>query len=74
MCLQIKSIVRNLEKNINEFIPGIKTKFQVFVIDSNEPNAFVLPAGQIFVNTGLLSVTKNDEGLATVLAHEVNET
>lgn len=70
-CLKIKSIVDNLAKNIQDFIPDIKTNFSVFVIENPEPNAFVLPGGQIFVNTGLLSVAVNDEGLATVLAHEV---
>lgn len=70
-CLKIKSVVDNLAKNIQDFIPGIKANFRVFVIDNPEPNAFVLPGGQIIVNTGLLSVALNDEGLATVLAHEV---
>ena len=70
-CLKIKSVVNNLTKNINCFIPDIKANFRVFVIDNPEPNAFVLPGGQIFVNTGLLPVALNDDGLATVLAHEV---
>lgn len=69
--LKIKSVVNNLAKNINCFIPDIKANFRVFVIDNPEPNAFVLPGGQIFVNTGLLAVALNDDGLATVLAHEV---
>ena len=68
---KVKSVVNNLVKNIQDFIPGFEEKFSVFLIDNPEPNAFVLPGGQIFVNTGLLQVTLNDDGLATVLAHEV---
>lgn len=69
--IRIKLIVKKLAKNISDLIPGHTTNFQVFVVDSPEPNAFVLPGGQIFVNTGLLPIALNDDGLATVLAHEV---
>lgn len=71
-CLRIKKIVENLAKNISSLIPGSKANFSVYVLENIEPNAFVLPGGQIFVNTGLISIARNDEGLATVLAHEVN--
>ncbi len=70
--IRISNIVSSLAKNINTFIPELNVKFQVYVIENSEPNAFVLPGGQIFVNTGLLSVARNDHGLATVLAHEVS--
>lgn len=69
--LKISKIVGTLAKNINSFIPDLEARFQVFVVNNPEPNAFVLPGGQIFVNTGLLTVADNDHGLATVLAHEV---
>jgi metalloendopeptidase OMA1, mitochondrial len=34
-------------------------------------NAYCLPGGKIVVYSGILPVTKNDAGLATVLGHEV---
>ena len=34
-------------------------------------NAFALPGGKVAVFTGLLPVTKTEEGLATVMGHEV---
>ena len=71
--IKVKNIVDNLAKHTDTLIPGARTNFQVFVLDSPEPNAFVLPGGQIFVFTGILPVAKNDNGLATVLAHEVGE-
>lgn len=71
--IRIRSIVDNLAKNIHHFVPGANTDFQVFVLDSPEPNAFVLPGGQIFVLTGILPVAQNDKGLATILAHEVRK-
>lgn len=72
VCIRIKSIVGNLAAHIKNFIPEANTNFQVYVVENPEPNAFVLPGGQIFVNTGLLLVALNDDGLATVLAHEVS--
>lgn len=44
----------------------------MYVIDDKETkNAFVTPGGKIFVFTGILPVSGNDDGLATVLGHEV---
>jgi len=37
----------------------------------NEPNAFCLPGGKVGVYTGILPLTKDDAGLATVIGHEV---
>ena len=39
--------------------------------DKKTKNAFVLPGGKIFVFTGILPVSANDNGLATVLGHEI---
>ena len=41
------------------------------MVSSDEKNAFVLPGGKVFVFTGILPVTQNENGLATVLGHEV---
>ena len=46
--------------------------WEVFVVD--EPgvaNAFVLPGGKVFVFSGLLGMARGDDGLATVLGHEI---
>ncbi|KDN41443.1 hypothetical protein K437DRAFT_226755 [Tilletiaria anomala UBC 951] len=49
-----------------------KTDWEVFVIhDDSEKNAFVLPGGKIFVFTGILPICKDEDGLATVLGHEI---
>jgi len=51
---------------------GKDVEWEVYVIsDDNTKNAFVLPGGKIFVFTGILPVCKNDDGLASVLGHEV---
>ena len=52
-----------------EFHPGFKWEF--FVLESPQINAFCLPGGKIFVYTGLLKLVQNDDQLATVIGHEV---
>jgi len=50
-------------------LPDAQWEFVVF--ESKEANAFCLPGGKVGVYTGLLPITKNDAGLATVIGHEV---
>ena len=50
-------------------MPNAQWEFVVF--ESKEANAFCLPGGKVGVYTGLLPITKDDAGLATVLGHEI---
>lgn len=50
-------------------LPNARWEFVVF--DNPEPNAFALPGGKVGVNTGILPITRDEAGLATVLGHEV---
>jgi len=42
------------------------------LVESKEVNAWCMPGGKIVVYSGILPITKDDEGLATVLGHEVS--
>jgi predicted Zn-dependent protease len=48
-----------------------KVPFSIKVVDSDEINAFALPGGFMFVNTGLILKAGNEAELAGVLAHEI---
>lgn len=48
-----------------------KVAFRTKVIDSDDVNAFALPGGFMYVNTGLLLATQNEAELAGVMAHEI---
>ena len=51
---------------------GLKDlKWEVHVIQSKEVNAFVIPGGKVFVFSGILPIAKDEDGLATVLGHEI---
>jgi len=50
-------------------LPDAQWEFVLF--ESKEANAFCLPGGKVGVYTGLLVITRDDAGLATVLGHEI---
>ncbi|KAI8994895.1 peptidase M48 [Pilobolus umbonatus] len=47
-------------------------KWEFYVVDSPEKNAFVLPGGKVFVFTGILPIVQNEDGMAAVLGHEIS--
>jgi metalloendopeptidase OMA1, mitochondrial len=48
------------------------TQWEYLVIqDDKQVNAFALPGGKVAVYTGILPVTKDENGLAAVLGHEI---
>lgn len=49
----------------------LRMPLRVRVIDSDEINAFALPGGYFFINTGLLLETQSEAELASVIAHEI---
>jgi predicted Zn-dependent protease len=58
--------------NQNGYGDQIKNyKWEYNLIDSKEINAWCMPGGKIAVYTGILPVTKDEAGLATVMGHEV---
>ena len=62
---------RVLERLIpNAGIEGEEWEVRV-IQDDEQTNAFVLPGGKVFLFTGILRVTQDDDGLAAVLGHEI---
>ena len=57
---------QNLARNSDVTFPVTFT-----LIDADEINAFTLPGGFIFMNTGVLRLSDNEAELASVLAHEL---
>jgi predicted Zn-dependent protease len=51
-------------------LPHAQWEFVLFK-DDETANAFALPGGKVGMYTGMLPVTLNDAGLATVIGHEV---
>src|SRR5215475_3331072 len=65
--------VQRVAKRIEAVASRDKPRFvwKVTLLRKKVANAYCLPGGKIVVYTGILPVTENDAGLATVLGHEV---
>lgn len=61
---------QEFQRRIGTRLP--KFEWHVEVVDDPQVNAFCLPGGKIVVYTGILPVTRNDAGLATVIGHEIS--
>ena len=48
-----------------------KVPFVVKIVDDDEVNAFALPGGFFYVNTGLILAADDEAELASVMAHEI---
>ena len=62
----VNRVGQNLVRNSDAKVP-----FTIKVIDSDEVNAFALPGGFFFVNTGILMKAENEAEMAGVMAHEI---
>jgi len=62
----VDRVAQNLVRNSDARVP-----FTVKVIDSDELNAFALPGGFFFVNSGLILAADEEAEMAGVMAHEI---
>jgi metalloendopeptidase OMA1, mitochondrial len=46
-------------------------RWEFVVLDNKDANAFCLPGGKVGIFTGILKYTKDENGMATVISHEV---
>ena len=59
-----------LEAVMHKLYPEYVGSITVRIVDSPSLNAFALPNGSIYINTGMLSRLDNEAQVATILAHE----
>ena len=76
---EIKEIGSRMEDSISEYFyqenlkdPTSNFQWEYILIDNKKiKNAWCMPGGKIAVYTGLLDITKNKNGLAAVMGHEI---
>ncbi len=76
---EIKEIGKKMENSISEYFyqtkmndPTTNFDWEYILIDNKKVrNAWCMPGGKIAVYTGILDVTKNTNGLAAVMGHEI---
>ena len=76
---KIKEIGSKIEYSISEYFdrnnlddPTTNFRWEYILIENKKVrNAWCMPGGKIAVYTGMLDITKNDNGLAAVMGHEI---
>jgi len=63
----VNRVGQNLVRNSDAKVP-----FTIKVIDSDEVNAFALPGGFFYVNSGLILRAQEESELSGVMAHEIS--
>ncbi|HET9696699.1 MAG TPA: M48 family metallopeptidase [Terriglobales bacterium] len=62
----VNRVGQNLVRNSDAKVP-----FTIRVVDSDEVNAFAMPGGFFYVNSGLILAADSESELAGVMAHEI---
>ena len=76
---EIKEIGKKMEYSISEYFdksdiadPTINFDWEYILIENKKvKNAWCMPGGKIAIYTGILDITKNTNGLASVMGHEI---
>ena len=76
---KIKEIGKKMENSIGEYFyqsnlndPTANFQWEYILIENKKmKNAWCMPGGKIAVYTGILDITKNTDGLAAVMGHEI---
>ena len=76
---EIKNIGSRMEDSISEYFykeklndPTVNFDWEYILIDNKKVrNAWCMPGGKIAVYSGILDVTKNTNGLAAIMGHEI---
>ena len=77
---EIKSIGQEIEYSVSSYFnqedlkdPTRNFQWEYILIDNDKiKNAWAMPGGKIAVYSGILEVTKNTNGLAAVMGHEIS--
>ncbi len=76
---EIKDIGKKMENSISKYFdqtqqndPTSEFDWEYILIDNKKiKNAWCMPGGKIAIYTGILDVTKNTNGLAAIMGHEI---
>jgi len=70
--LRIEESVSSYFDSVNKPDPTYNFQWEYILVDNDKiKNAWCMPGGKIAVYTGILKVTKNKHGLASVMGHEI---
>lgn len=75
----VKKVGRNIATAVNGYFkkyygnnaPQLRYQWEFNLVEDKTPNAWCMPGGKVAVFTGILPYTKNEQGLAVVMSHEI---
>jgi predicted Zn-dependent protease len=69
--LSSNEYIRGVGKRILQTLDPQPFDYQFYIINSTDINAFAVPGGKVFVNSGLITLVENENELAGVISHEI---
>ena len=63
--------VRSIGNRLAQHSPRQDIAYHFHIVEMQEPNAFALPGGHVFVSRGLLAITNSEAEIANVIGHEI---
>ena len=70
--LNVQAFVERIGYSLVDQLGPTPFDFKFYVINELDPNAFAVPGGYIFINTGLITLAENEQEIAGVLSHEIS--
>jgi Peptidase family M48 len=68
---EVTEYLTSIGQRLNMHLPINHLRFQFFLVDLPDANAFVLPGGRIFVSRKLVAAALTEDELAGVISHEL---
>ena len=68
---ELSAYVRAVGERLARVSPRTDVTYTFQIVDLEEPNAFALPGGPVYISRGLLALTNSEDELAGVLGHEI---
>ena len=70
--LSIRDAINVYYANIGEEDPTANFQWEFILVDNDQiKNAWCMPGGKIAFYTGILPIAKNDDGIASIMGHEI---
>lgn len=69
--LTLQTFINRVGQSLVSQVGPTPFEFKFYVIVESDPNAFAIPGGHVFLTTGLLVFTENEQEVAGVLSHEI---
>ena len=75
---ELHTIAKNIKEAIHQYFilenkpdPTKKYNWEINLVESDQVNAWAMPGGKITFYTKMLEIAENENGIATIMAHEM---